>query len=308
MSDFDMDDIVLNIRNTLAILADRIAPPDKNPLIVPSIGLNSDDAEKRRALREMLENLSSSKRADMLSDDDIKRASDFFSILYGGEGGYRHKYADICDLVFNAFDASGDELDNGIPYSVNCLADNINTIHEHMVESGRDEQAKSVYKLADHIDLEKTRLRHYIEQQNTLKAIRTERDEAEKKRTELEEEFDERLDKTRMEYIAILGVFSAVVLAFNGGVSFSTASITALGTAGGIRSLIFIVALVGLVLIDAISILLVFLWKMSFNHRVVELGKWPRNCLIAANVVLVVIMLSTSVVGHPYVRSLLGLS
>lgn len=50
---------------------------------------------------------------------------------------------------------------------------------------------------------------------------------ADQKRAELEREFDERLDKTRMEYIAILGVFAAVVLAFNGGVGFSTSAMAA---------------------------------------------------------------------------------
>lgn len=307
MSDIDMDDIVSNIASTLANLAGRIAPLAKNPLPVPSISTSSDDAEKRSALREMLENLSSSKRSDVLSDDDIERAAEFFSTLYGGEGGYRHRYADICELVFDAFDASGGDLDEGIPYSVNCLADNINTIYEHMIEIGLSEQAKSVLKLADHIDLEKTRLKHYIEQQKTMEEIRYERDESERKRAELEEDFALRLDRTRMEYIAILGVFSAVVLAFNGVIGFSSASISALGTAGGIRSLVFIVALVGLVLIDSISILLVFLWKMSFSHREVDLGKWPRNCLIAANVVLVSIMLTMLALSHPNVRAVIGL-
>lgn len=57
--------------------------------------------------------------------------------------------------------------------------------------------------------------------------VKAERDVADQKRAELEREFDERLDKTRMEYIAILGVFAAVVLAFNGGVGFSTSAMAA---------------------------------------------------------------------------------
>lgn len=38
------------------------------------------------------------------------------------------------------------------------------------------------------------------------------------------------------------------------------------------KALVFLTALVGFVLINTVCILLVFIWKMSFNHRNVELG------------------------------------
>lgn len=137
--------------------------------------------------------------------------------------------------------------------------------------------------------------------------VKAERDEADQKRAELEREFDERLDKTRMEYIAILGVFAAVVLAFNGGVGFSTSAMGALGIDGGIRAIVLLAALVGFVLINTVCILLVFIWKMSLNHRKVELGNWPRNCLIAADVALVFIMAAMMALSHPGLREFIGL-
>ncbi len=137
--------------------------------------------------------------------------------------------------------------------------------------------------------------------------MKAERAEADQKRTELEKEFDERLDKTRMEYIAILGVFAAVVLTFNGGVGFATSAMDALGIGSGMRALVFLTALVGFVLINTVCILLVFIWKMSFNHRKVELGKWPRNCLVLANAILVLIMAVILALSHPLVRNLVGL-
>ncbi len=232
----------------------------------------------------------------------------------GGSEPYRHRYADICDLVFNALGQSPGDLDEGVPYSVNCLAENIRIIHDNLTKHGFCDQAKSVLKLADHIDLEKTRLSHDIEQQQAMRTfkaaiaeVKAERDEADQKRAELEREFDERLDKTRMEYIAILGVFAAVVLAFNGGVGFSTSAMGALGIDGGIRAIVLLAALVGFVLINTVCILLVFIWKMSFNHRKVELGNWPRNCLIAADVALVFIMAAMMALSHPGLREFIGL-
>ena len=256
----------------------------------------------------MLESLASTDDAAVLSQEDIRRASSFFAKLYGGSEPYRHRYADICDLVFNALGQSSGDLDEGVPYSVNCLAENIRIIHEYLTKHGLCDQAKSVLKLADHIDLEKTRLSHDIEQQQAMRAFKTaiaevkaERDEADQKRAELEREFDERLDKTRMEYIAILGVFAAVVLAFNGGVGFSTSAMGALGIDGGIRAIVLFV------LINTVCILLVFIWKMPFNHRKVELGNWPRNCLIAADVALVFIMAAMMALSHPGLREFIGL-
>ncbi|MFR2030596.1 MAG: hypothetical protein ACLS3M_03760 [Collinsella sp.] len=38
------------------------------------------------------------------------------------------------------------------------------------------------------------------------------------------------------------------------------------------KALVFLTALVGFVLINTVYILLVFIWKMFFNHRNVELG------------------------------------
>lgn len=317
-SSFDAESIVSNFSQALESFMAQIKPLAKTPLKIPEISADSDDAKKRAALREILESLADAKDDRALDESDIDRASEFFASLYGGDG-YRHRYADICDLVLNALGESDDGLDNGVPYSVNCLAENIGTIYEHMVEFAYGDQAKSVLKLADHIDLERTRLRHYIKQNDTmiefrgaLNSLREEREESERQRSELElslqDEFNKRLDQTKAEYIGILGIFSAVVLVFNGAVGFSSASISSLGTASGVRALVLIVALVGFILINAICILLVFLWKMSFNYRKIDLGKWPRNCLIAADVFLISIMAMMLALGHPFIRGIIGLS
>lgn len=163
MTEQDYEKAAENFGRALSLLASKIGTLSKPPLKVPPINAGSDDAEKRKALRDMLESLASTDDAAVLSQEDIRRASNFFAKLYGGSEPYRHRYADICDLVFNALGQSSGDLDEGVPYSVNCLAENIRIIHEYLTKHGLCDQAKSVLKLADHIDLEKTRLSHDIE-------------------------------------------------------------------------------------------------------------------------------------------------
>lgn len=304
MGDRVYDEALKSFSCALEIFAKGIGKLTKPPLEIPEIAEGDDDSRKREALRLMLESLASADTESALSSDDIDGASRFFARLYGGQEPYRHRYADICDLVFSEMDQSGGELDDGVPYSVNCLAENIRIIHESMVAKGDDAQARSVLKLADHIDLEKTRLGHYISQQQDLLKFKEAVADAKREKDEAASDFAKRLDKTRMEYIAILGVFAAVVLAFNGGVGFFISTLGALGIDSGIRTLVFQTALVGFVLINTICILLVFVWKMSFNHQKVKLGTWPRNCLIATEVVLVLIMVA-AVLGYPHIRHLI---
>lgn len=284
---------------------------EKTSLAIPQLSDACDDGERREALRSLLKEMASVKPEDALSGADIDAAIDFFNCLYGGSPKYRHSYADICDTVFGLLEESKD-LDNGVPYQVNSLAENIHLVYTHMTGDGGQPstQAESVLKLYDHIELERTRLKHYVEQNNQIKDFNEKREklerDAEKNWKELEGQFNEKVDKMRMEYIAILGVFAAIVLAFNGAVGFSTSSLSALGTASGLRALVFLTALVGLVLIDAISILFIFLWKMSFDRKI-DIGRWPCVLLVISNIVLILIMVSCAALSLPCVRSFLHL-
>lgn len=115
MTEQDYEKAAENFGRALSLLASKIGTLSKPPLKVPPINAGSDDAEKRKALRDMLESLASTDDAAVLSQEDIRRASNFFAKLYGGSEPYRHRYADICDLVFNALGQSSGDLDEGSP-------------------------------------------------------------------------------------------------------------------------------------------------------------------------------------------------
>lgn len=139
----------------LEMLSAGIKKLTKTPLDVPEIAKNDDDSKKREALRLMLKSLASVDNKSALSTDGIDRASDFFASLYGGREPYRHRYADVCNIIFNEMDQSNGELDDGVPYSVNCLAENIRIIHEHMVVNGQNAQQGVSYSLLTTLTLRK---------------------------------------------------------------------------------------------------------------------------------------------------------
>lgn len=195
MTDQEYSQAAASFASALSQFAERAERLAKPPLKVPEISEQSDDAEKRGALRRMLDSLASADDRAALSADDILRAAGFFARLYGGEEPYRHRYADVCELVFEKLEQAGDDLDDGVPYSINCLAENVRIIHAQLVEQGHGDQARSVLKLADHIDLEKTRASRDIEQRQIMRdfrkaieSVKDERVEAQRERAELERE------------------------------------------------------------------------------------------------------------------------
>lgn len=84
MTEQDYAKAAENFERALSLLTSKIGTLSKPPLKVPPINAGSDDAEKRKALRDMLKSLASTDDAAVLSQDDIRRASNFFVKLYGG--------------------------------------------------------------------------------------------------------------------------------------------------------------------------------------------------------------------------------
>lgn len=281
----------------------KLGSHKKKSLDIPDIAIDSDEEERRTALKELLLNLSSIKPENALSQEEIKRVIDFFNILYGNEPKFRHNYSDICDIIFNFMDDCGpDDLDNGVPYQANNLSYNINLICTAMRKDNNNSQStqlQSVYKLCDHIELERTRLQHYVRQSKEIAAFT-------QARRDLEKNFQKQASKLRNEFITILGIFAAIVLVFNGAVNFSTASISALGTQSGLRAIILMCSLVGFVLVNTISILLFFLWKMSNNNE--KISGTLLILYIFINLALILLIIFVFLLAIPKFRLLIGLS
>lgn len=98
-------------------------------------------------------------------------------------------------------------------------------------------------------------------------------------------EVDEKLNHSQKEYIAILGIFAAVVLAFTGGIAFSTSVLNNIAQASVYRT-VFIALIIGLVLINVLFGLFYYI-----NFLVGKGGKlFP---LILSNIVLIILLIMT---------------
>lgn len=93
-------------------------------------------------------------------------------------------------------------------------------------------------------------------------------------------QFKKELEDSKKEYIAILGIFAAVVLTFNAGISFTTSVIQ--GIAGGnIYRLIGIILLVGIILINLLLGLLHYVNRLIYGRQEEDM-----NPLVISNTVL----------------------
>lgn len=154
----------------------------------------------------------------------------------------------------------------------------INYAYENSEENS--ELKKMSIKIYDHCQL----VSQQIESIQKLSAI-----SVEKAKNKLEEE-TKGMEK---EYISILGIFASVVLAFMGGISFSSSVLSAINKAPILR-LVFVINLLGFVLANVIYLLLNFIAKINSKHN----EKAPTNTkfIVFMNLVFLVILIGVIII------------
>ena len=193
--------------------------------------------------------------------------------------GFRHRYSSIASY-FLKITEKGEGIDK-----INCIAGNMESIYDRIVkerdESEADEDgerlARQVYKLLDHINLEQLRLRDRALFKRDLEEVQNGVKEVKELKTEVL--------GARKEYITILGIFAAIVLAFVAGIAFSNSTLANMHLASPYR-LVFVVCLVGLFTLNILNYLFDFVKTIHFKgsgqtvpwYREV----WVFNFLISA--------------------------
>ena len=261
-----------------------------------------NEQEKRDLLQEILIELSHSQ--DVLKDS--KARSDYFlrleSIYFNLDNdNFRHYYSDIfACLTLIEGDPSIGNLD--------ILAQNMQTIKDGYVAKNRDDHnelidiSKEIIKLYDHTNLDISRINYtkrisgetlseltkakiVIENlQNQLKKSEQEREKATEhlnsESQKLKDEVRDGQKKMQNEYITILGIFAAIVLAFTGGMSFSSSVLENIHKASPYR-LLAISLILGLILFNLVWLLIDFL--RDINGK--SIRKWWL--VIAVNILLI---------------------
>lgn len=262
-----------------------------------------NEQEKRDLLQEILIELSKSQ--DVLKDSKVR--SDYFlrleSIYFNSNSeNFRHYYSDIfACLTLIEGDSSVGDLD--------ILAQNMQTIKEGYIPKNKDEHnklidiSKEIIKLYDHTNLDisrinytkrmsKTTLSELMRTQRIINDLQNQLKESEKERAnaikhlnfesqKLKDEVREGQKKMQNEYITILGIFAAIVLAFTGGMSFSSSVLENVHKVSAYR-LIVISLILGLILFNLIWLLIDFL--RDINGK--SIRKWWL--VLVVNVFLIV--------------------
>lgn len=183
--------------------------------------------------------------------------------------GFRHRYSSIASH-FLKITGKGD-IDK-----IDCIADNMVVIYSYIVKdktkADKEEEcfARQVYKLLDHINLEQLRLRDRALFKQDLEGVQKGVKEVQngvKKVKELQKD-TERLKAdvlgARKEYITILGIFAAIVLAFVAGIAFSNSTLANMHLASPYR-LVFVICLVGLFTLNILNYLFDFVKTIHFK-------------------------------------------
>lgn len=270
-----------------------------------------NEQEKRDKLRHLLIDLSKSQ--DALKDK--KNLHKFFhrleNIYYNPDSdNYRHLYSDIfsCISVIDA-DSSLGNLD--------ILAQNMEVIKDGYIPINMDNKrhqlidiSTEIVKLYDHTNLDISRINYTKRMASETKSELTQaqfliqdlkEQLAQSDRTldetttylkseseRLKNEVHESQKKMQNEYITILGIFAAIVLAFTGGMTFSSSVLENVHKAS-IYRLSVIVLFMGLVLFNLIWLLIDFL--RDINGRGIR-KKW---IFLISNILIMICLILTCI-------------
>lgn len=210
---------------------------------------------------------------------------------------YRHFYSDIFTVLTQIqHDSSQGDI--------NILGQNLSVIRAGYNPQNRDSEGAiidigdSIQKLYDHVSLDIARILYsdagdrktsgeeaIIDVQSQIKQIQTEIDKAKVAQKNVENE----LGKQQKEYIAILGIFAAVVLAFTGGIAFSTSALNNINAVSVYR-IITVSLVIGLVLINVLFGLFYYVDRLVNGLN--EERKKLRP-LIISNIVICILLIIT---------------
>lgn len=244
------------------------------------------DKEKKEQLLELIDDLCQDTFAR--NDELIESWIQDLSVIYADE--YRHTYSDIFFKVQSIISEWDSEV-------LEILGENLNVLYkkisEKYAENPADASLKntifSYKKFADHINLEigrfnfiKAQIPKLVENNNALQTVTsvTQLDEklvakveeletavnnirpiATKAQSELDK-LDSKLESNKISSITTLTIFSAVVLAFSGGITFEAGMLQGMASASPYR-LVFTIALTGFILFNTIFALLYMVGKMA---------------------------------------------
>lgn len=250
-------------------------------------------SKKSEQLNILLVTLAQSE--NLLSDKNARKDiyKELEEIYYSpDEDGFRHYYSDIFAQLFEI--RSDESSSNG---STNILLDNLRFLNEHYKAINTDKNGKiidvgkSINKLYDHVNLELARMAYSEIGDYQLSEQGMTLNDLSEKVSNLQKDADDihrSLDKAQADYIAILGIFASVVLAFVGGMAFSTSVLENMKDVS-IYRLLIVSFVIGLVFVTVIFLMFYFVGILS-NRKINGDGSLKPLLLIYALFISLIII------------------
>jgi len=253
--------------------------------------MNLQQEEKqRKKFRDILRTLAESQT---LLEDSEKSKSIYRKLedLYypkSGEESFRHFYSDI----FSELSLIRKEESKG---SIDILGQNLSEIRKNYIPKNLDTDGNiidisaSIRKLFDHVNLDIARILYSDGGDDKLARdadLKTVKQRVNELTTNINKTADS-IKNAQKENITILGIFSAVVLAFTGGIAFTTSVFEHLHQSS-IYRVVLITLLIGLILTNLLYALFFYVEKLIAKPK--EIGMKPVGII---NVIILLLMFIT---------------
>lgn len=244
-------------------------------------------------LLEILKNIVKSVNAD--TEEYSKKLYEIYK-----DEEFRHSYAELSK--FFEYELASDQRDQMIGF----LDDILKTIDLGNIETYPEKSIamKKIGKLVDHLELEAIRLSRLEGIMYIGKKVSKSQQKIENNMREsamLSRSLKKSLRNTNAQLVSVLGIFSGIVLAVFGGLSFFSSVFNNIDKIGNYK-LVFVTALTGFTLFNVISFLLAViayltdkpfpLMKLSKEHNP-NIKKFYKNAYIFVNIIFVLIMVVT---------------
>lgn len=252
------------------------------------MNLNYDEA-KRQELISLLRELA---KAQDLLEEDKSRAELLGKLkkVYedpNSDSLHRHYYSDIFGVI--------SQIDMGVVEGeTETLSQNMEILKSFCEAECSERRVsedflKSIRKLYDHINLDVARLTYFTQNMGKTKSelsnIETKIAQMDKSQEKISEDIEETRSMGK-NYITILGIFASIVLAFTGGLAFSTSVLENINAISPIRLTAVVIGL-AFILINTVYILTRFIQEINKTRG--EKIKTP-NFVWAVNGILIVAM------------------
>lgn len=246
----------------------------------------SSDTNKRERFRNLIQKLA----LPLCEEKDRNEIINEFELLYSPNTqgqSFRHLYSDIT-LIINKIKA-----DETSEEDVSNIGENLRILCETYEPHQPRDISSNLQKLYDHVNLEINRL-SFIESEFAKKSEAEDREESRRNFNEVSQKYRElnkRIAKIHLElktqqrdYVAILGIFATIVVAFASGIG---ASFSFMKEAAGNADIFLTgIAAIGILMISSIYGLFVCLRSVINKDGSNDLCVWPIYLFITLFVLL----------------------